>query len=91
MGRGWLVRQVPPAKDRRTMSTDVLLALLVLVGLFCAYELAAIKLHWFPHTISWYAKHNRWLYRVILALFVVGGLVGAGWWYWHIHYGTIVR
>jgi hypothetical protein len=72
-------------------STDIFVGLLVIVGIFVAYELAAIKLSWFPHTISYYAKHNRRIYQVIFAGFILGGLIGAAWWRWHITYGNIPR
>jgi hypothetical protein len=62
----------------------ILLALLVLVGLFVVYEIAARKGVFGWHTISWYSKHHRWLFYTILGLFLAGGVVGAVWWHWHI-------
>ena len=73
-----------------TRDTYVLLGLAILVLLFCAVELAGLTLPGF-HTISFVAKHNRWLYYAIWGAFVLAGPVGVWWWWWHITFGQISR
>ena len=72
--------------------TDILLGLVGIVGIFAVYEMVGSDARFRSiHTISWYAKHNRWLYWLIFAVFLAGGVIGAAWWYWHIHFGRIVK
>lgn len=62
---------------------DVLLILMILVGLFSAYEEAAIRgVKLFGHrlhTISWYASWHPRLQAFISDLFLIGGIVGYIW------------
>jgi len=67
-----------------------LLALLVLVGLFVAYEEAGLRLKGW-HTISWYAQHRRSVFVVILVAFLLGGGIGAVWWTRHIFGQQILK
>jgi hypothetical protein len=61
----------------------ILLALVVLVAAFVAYEMAGLLLPGF-HTISYEAVRHTWLAYLIGALFVAGGLVGLLWWRRHL-------
>jgi hypothetical protein len=72
------------------MDTYVLLGLGIVVLMFIAYELAGLMLPGW-HTISFIAKHHRELYLIILAAFMLAGLVGPAWWVYHINWGTISR
>ena len=61
----------------------VLLGLAVLVLAFVAYEMAGLSLPGWD-TVSFFSQRSDPLFVTIFALFILGGLGGAGWWYWHI-------
>lgn len=61
----------------------VLLVLAILVLAFVAYEMAGELLPGWD-TISFFSQRSNALFDAIFALFILGGLGGAGWWYWHI-------
>lgn len=65
---------------------DILLGLAVIVVGFVAFEMAGLLLPGW-HTISYYAAHNAVLDYFLLAAFVLGGLGGAVWFWFHIRRG----
>lgn len=68
---------------RSRLDFVILLALLVIVAGFVAWEMAGLLLPGF-HTISFEAIHHAWLAYLIGALFVAGGAGGLLWWRHHL-------
>lgn len=68
----------------------VLTGLLVAVGLFVVYEMLGLSKRFLNlslarvHTISYYAKHHRWLNVGISVLIVVAAIALLVWWGHHM-------
>ncbi len=68
----------------------ILLSLAVIVLGFVAYEIAGLTLPGW-HTVSFLASQNPALHVGITVAFVVAGLVGAAWFWWHARKGRIPK
>lgn len=68
----------------------ILLALLVAVGGFVAYEEAGLRLDGW-HTVSYFAQQKPVLFLAILILIPVSALGLMAWWWWHIRRGRIPK